>query len=360
MSHISATIGLGLGGVHFMQRLLLLLSSLFALGCVASPEPGVTDVFSFIVIGDTPYTEEDLAMLDAATQSIKAEGAPFIVHIGDYKGGGQPCVAEYDNQFSTLLDNLAPIPVFYTPGDNEWTDCDRFDDPETGEKYSELDRLMSIREQFFDEPPSPAVASLAYSRHPEQPENAMWRADVIQFATLHVTGTNNSRKWVAGDPLERALQAVTARDAANIEWLRGVFEKASKNNAAAIVIATHGDLTDVKYQYDDLVCQDVVANGEHPCDAFADLRATLRDEAISFGKPVLVIHGDTAPFTISRDFNGEEAPNLWRLNAAGDAGVNRFGVHYGVPDITRVFIDLESDEPFSAQGVTTGAKPKRR
>ncbi len=66
---------------------------------------------------------------------------------------------------------------------------------------------------------------------------------------------------------------------------------------------------------------------------------------------MLVIHGDTAPFTLDQTFSGDEAPTLWRLNAAGDAGFGVTGFAYGVRDLTLVSIDLKAPAPFSAKAL---------
>ncbi len=257
------------------------------------------------------------------------------------------------------MGSLAPRPVFYTPGDNEWTDCDRFVDEATGVRYSDLDRLARVRALFFAEPVA-APEALAYRRQEAQPENATWTHGNVRFLTLHVVGTNNGRDWVTGDPLERAREAVAARDAANLAWLADGFEAAAKDRSAAVIIAMQADMTDVKDKPEDEMCTDVASSDDHPCDAFVALRRALADNARGFAGPVLLIHGDTAPFTLNQKIAGEEAKNLWRLNAAGDAGVGRTGFPYGVRDATLVTFDPSVDKPFSARGLVTGKQPKRR
>lgn len=320
-----------------------------------SSEPrGSANATSFYIIGDTPYSAEDEVMLAEAVSKLQTLQPPFVIHIGDYKGGRALCTPEHDTFHADLIESLAPIPVFYTPGDNEWTDCDRHVDPATNIRFSDLDRLDKIRELFFSEPPRTGSVE-AFSQQDQIPENQTWVLDNIRFVTLHVTGTNNGRDWVTGDPLERALDAVTLRDTQNSEWLDRAFNLASDEASDAVVIAMQADPTDIKKKPADVMCATVASNSDHACDAFTNLRAQIRDRALAYEKPVLLIHGDTDAFTFGQSFMGEEAPNLWRLNAAGDKGPN-----YGVRDITRVDIDLTQSPPFSAQGVLTGRKPKRR
>lgn len=343
-----------------MLRLASLLFA-FALPACATEQvatdgaPPPDGAVSFVVIGDTPYSSADEKMLVEAVRNIRDGGYPFVIHVGDYKGGNAACSVDHDDRFAALIASLDPVPVFYTPGDNEWTDCDRNDDPATGKPYSDLQRLKLIRERFFAEAPLTPKA-FEYERQSGQPENASWRAEGVRFATLHVVGTANGRVWAEGDPLEDVRAAVEAREAANAEWLAHVRDLAVAEKAHALVIAMQADPTDAGAKQR---CEGVSAS-EVMCDAFIDLRAAMRDAALSFAGPMLVIHGDTAPFTLNQDLAGDEAPNLWRLNAAGDSGVGVTGQFYGTRDVTEVTIDAKSPNPFGARGLVSGKAPKPR
>ena len=320
--------------------------------------------FSFIVVGDTPYDGEDEAMLAEALPLIKASLPPFVVHLGDYKGGSAPCTDDHDQAFARFVEDLKPVPVFYTPGDNEWTDCDRNTDEETGRLYSDLDRLEKIRGLFFSKPPETPDA-MQYRRQETQVENASWTHKGVRFLTVHVVGTNNGRNWVVGDSLLRARRAVEARDAANLEWIAQGFQAAREEGALGVVIAMQADPVQNWTENEDKSCnapgtERVMADGLEACDGFFELRKALQGEALNFGGPVLVMHGDTAPFTLNRDFDGEDAPNLWRLNAAGDAGIGRTGIPYGLRDVAYVTFDPSRDVPFSAVGLLTGKSPKKK
>ena len=327
-------------------------------GCTTPEDAGdkhaasLSDTFSFVVIGDTPYSAADEAMLAEALPKIKEGGYPFVIHIGDYKGGRAPCTEDHDMRHLALIEELKPIPVFYTPGDNEWTDCDRNEDPATGKLYSDLDRLKKIRKLFFSEPVD-APMTLYYQNQKEQPENATWLFGGVRFATVHVTGTNNGRDWVTGDPLDQTLAAVARRDFFNVSWLTNVVNMASKENADAIIIAMQADMTDIDEKAENVMCETVAESDKHPCDGFTVYRDFILDMAVALEKPILLIHGDTSPFTLNQEFAGEEAPNLWRLNAAGDTGPT-----YGTRDVTVVTINPSADNPFSAKGLVTGKKPK--
>ena len=347
-------------------RLALIAGATVLSACSGDAQRGAPGdgAFGFIVVGDTPYGEEDEAMLAEALPMMKASLPPFVVHLGDYKGGSTPCTDDHDDAFAQLVEDLKPVPVFFTPGDNEWTDCDRNTNEETGELYSDLDRLEIIRERFFAEPPETPEA-MQYRRQETQVENASWTHKGVRFLTLHVVGTNNGRNWVVGDSLFRAAQAVEARDAANLEWLAEGFRAAREEEARGLVIAMQADPVQNWTENEDKSCNapgtdPVRADGQEVCDGFFELREALRDEALNFDGSVLVMHGDTAPFTLNQDFDGEDAPNLWRLNAAGDAGIGRTGLPYGARDVVYVTFDPSRDKPFAAVGLLTGKAPKRK
>ncbi len=313
--------------------------------------------FSFIVMGDAPYSEADEIMLAQAIPMIKEGSYPFIIHVGDYKGGGAPCTAAHDKRQQEIIASLAPTPVFYTPGDNEWVDCDRFDNPETGQPTSDLERLSTVRSLFFSGQ-APTEFGVVYQE--SQPENARWSYNDAEFLTLHVTGTNNARDYVTTDPLELALAAAAQRDAANLLWLGEGFEVAKETGRSVVVISMQGDMTDIEDKPLDVMC-DAVSKKKTNCDGFTDLRKAIQTYAENFEGQVLLIHGDTSPFTLGQTFAGEEAPNLWRLNAAGDSGENALTKQkWGTRDVTHVTINTKSETPFSAYGLLTGKTPKAK
>lgn len=346
-----------------MRRIAALSLALLVASCATEDAPsdqsfsGTKGALKFVVIGDTPYAPEDEAMLAAATPKIKALKPAFVIHLGDFKGGKAPCDGEADEALAALMKDLAPATVFFTPGDNDWTDCDRNNDPSTSAPYSELGRLDVLRARFFSEPPAGA-ARFGWRNQDGAPENATWRADNVRFATVHVTGTANGRGFVGGDPLELALEAVEARERAAALWIAETTETAKSENAKALVFAMQADPTDTG-KFTNIRCEGVVEK-DYACDAFIDLRAALRAAANAFGGPTLLIHGDTDPFTLNQALLDGAAPNLWRLNAAGDAGVGETGFPYGVRDVTEVVVDSRDAPPFRARGLTTGDPPKNK
>ncbi|WP_375207995.1 metallophosphoesterase family protein [Hyphococcus sp.] len=322
--------------------------------CASSPEQGAS--FAFPVIGDIPYSDSDRKVLhEEIVPAIKAGGYPFVIHIGDYKGGGAPCTPEEDEAQLALIETLAPIPVFYTPGDNEWTDCDRHKDAATGRPASELARLVRLETLFFTEPVG-APEEIYVRSMPNAPGNATWDYKGVRFAMVHVVGTGNGRREVMGDDPAEAARLADKRERDALNWLTVAAAAARTENATALVIAMHADMTDVKAENLGVACEGAAAGRQETCDAFVALRAAIRRAANSFGGPTLLIHGDTAPFTLRQSFAGDEANNLWILNAAGDYGVNSQDIPYGVQDATFVSVDPLAAAPFSAKGIAT-ARP---
>jgi len=315
---------------------------------------------SFVVIGDTPYDEKDEIMLRDAITAISPKNGrspyPFVIHVGDYKASSEPCDDVVDARFNSLIEELSPVPVFYTPGDNEWVDCDSFKVKPEAERRSELARLKLIRAKFFTAHPANS-AKFSYSSQTIQPENGSWHHARIRFITLHVTGTKNGREMVTfkGDDAVTAGILADARDKANIDWLKKSFGLAKEEDAGAVVIAMQADINilraehfEERYEYGK-PCTGATKNARSDnCDAFVGLRVALSNEVKNFDGPVLLIHGDTRVFALAKIFTeGGEASDLWSLNVAGDAKcVNERAE--SISNATVVKVNLRSSHPFDA------------
>ena len=159
----------------------------------------------FIAIGDLPYSDRETQMLRGEiAEAITQANPPFVVHYGDFKQGHWNCTDELFIASRDDIFRLRPGRVFFTPGDNDWTDCDRTD---IEKPVSELERLDFMRRIFFDKPLN-LPASWDYARQPNYPENARWMQNGILFATVHIVGTNNGRQEILLDDIEAALALV--------------------------------------------------------------------------------------------------------------------------------------------------------
>lgn len=308
---------------------------------------------SFVGLGDMPYDQDEADLMDnALREAIKSEAPPFVVHWGDIKSGGASCTDDLLRQEIARVHALYDGPIFYTPGDNEWTDCDRF---WLDERFSELERLAFIRELAFrDRPTMPTEMNV--ERQPNYPENAIWSHGGAVFVTLHVVGTNNGRKEVREDDIDLALAATIARDHANRVWLETARARACGNDwrcrdpAMALVVIAQADVT--------LPSGAGACTAENPreCDAFAPLRGQLRLASAGFPGPMLFLHGDSSPYCWDKEFGGAKAPRLWRLNGPGDAHGNSGGD--GVPaDALRITLTGDPSTPFQATSLLENRDP---
>jgi hypothetical protein len=338
-----------------MNSLKLAFLFLAAMAWLASTVPASAQEHRrFLFIGDMPYyngrvnpiTDDQFVWFeDIVAPKIRKSGFEFLVHYGDFKSRGIPCSENvFRDNYSRITGLLPGKPVFYTPGDNDWTDCDDPNDEnpkrEMVKAYSELSRLDLLRQIFFIEKPLKFSKEWQYERQPKYPENALWRAAKVQLATVHLVGTNNGRIDILMDDENKALARVEARDQANRDWLNLVFDRASApgNRADAVIITTQADVTEPEGSG---ACTDTNPKN---CDAFVGFISALISHAADFNKPVLLIHGDKFPYCLDKKFGGKLASKLWRLNAGGDFKT--------VLDATVVTFDAKNDgTPFSVNGL---------
>ncbi len=301
-----------------VRQTALMLAALAGLcmSATASADAQIT----FAAMGDTPYRiPADDALFEQLIDRINAINPALSIHVGDIKSGSSPCS---DTTFLKVRAqfNRFTGPLFYTPGDNEWTDCHR-DGAGRFDPYERLDRL---RQFFFSQPTSFGLHDRTYHRqsdeghYPRMVENAIWTEGKVVFATVHVVGSSNGRKRKIG-PTAR----YETREAANMAWLRNAFERAMHTNAPALVIAIH-------------------ANPEFrdPDKGFARTLEALAIGARAYGGPVLLIHGDTHTYRTDRplhDAEGHLVRNLWRLEVPG------------APDVGAVLVTIDPSvsPPFS-------------
>jgi hypothetical protein len=327
------------------ERSIAGLTLTIALSLFAMPGPAVAaDELSFMVFGDAPYGQDQIEALETTVAPVIREAPfPFLIHLGDLKGGGEPCTDILVEERYKQLMALHPGRVFYTPGDNEWTDCDR---TFLAERFSEVWRLDFLRTLIASNPMT-LPADWHYATQPEFPENARWTQGGVMFATVHIVSTNNGREEIFLDDIEATLDLVDQRDQANRVWLRAAFDAARQSDAGAVVIATQADVTK---HAGTAPCSNLVRIS---CDGFAVFRDQLLRHAAGFRKPVLLVHGDTTAFCFDKTFGGGTAPKLWRLNAFGDS----FGPDWQV-NATVISVDPDdTEQPFAATLLMAGAAP---
>jgi hypothetical protein len=288
----------------------------------ASLAAKAAEPFSFIAIGDMPYgTTADYKPFERLIARINARKPAFTIHVGDIKSGSAKCS---DAVFRKVHDYFMTFdaPLFYTPGDNEWTDCHR---KKAGD-YKPLERLAAIRAMFFAKPQSLGKRPLPYARqsdggeHKLMVENARWSHQGVLFATVHVVGSNNGfgRK-------KKSNKEFKARDEANRDWIAQTFAQAQADGAAAVVLSLHANpLFELAGKVDALNI------------GFAKTLRELTKGAKAFGMPVLVIHGDFHTFMIDQplwDEDGRQVQNLTCLEV------------FGASDVHGVEVTVDADDP---------------
>ena len=277
-----------------MLRTVLAASLLAASGAGAEP-------FVFVAYGDVPYGEpaEVYPPFETLIETINGVDPRLAIHVGDTKSGGTVCSDEILAEQLAYLGDVA-APVLYTPGDNEWTDCHR----EAAGGFEPLERLAHIRGTYFAEPGTSfgAEPMEVVSQGGGTPENARVRVEEVLFVTAHVVGSNNNFQTRDIAAVEEFME----RDAASTAWLEEGFREAG--DAAAIVVAIHADMFGEGFD---------AADGSWPGHSgFATFGAALKEQAAAFGRPVLLIYGDSHVFGQIRPFPAR-APNLLAMEVPG-------------------------------------------
>jgi len=302
---------------------------------------GVTDAkepITFVVMGDMPYTAEDKITLKKLSVAIPALKPSVLVHYGDLKGGGESCTDALLKARRDQFHDYLPNRVIYTPGDNEWTDCDRKYLTET---FDELERLAYLRKIFYNDKTSDLSQDIpSLRRQEEQPENSMWKIETLLMGTLHIVGTNNGRVNILKSDVNQTLDAVDRRDDLNRVWLRKLFEKAKE--AEGLVVIFHADI--YRFKGDAQAC---TPQNRLKCNPYKNIRDDIEAMASAYKKPVLVVHGDTNAYCFNQQ--SEKIPNLWHFNGPGD---------FKVSDAAKIiFYPNDKKRPFKIVGVLDTVQP---
>jgi hypothetical protein len=316
--------------------------------------------FAIGLWGDLPYSDVQAQVgVPNLIADMNQQELAFTVHDGDLKAGNgtpgsvTPTICSDALYVQGLgFFNALRAPAIFTPGDNDWTDCDR---PSNG-SFNSLERLDHERQLFFSTPFSLGqhrllmeVQSTPLCLGVNGPtpcvENRRWSRGGVTFATLNVQGSCNNLCDTAPDPKEFA-----ARNAADIAWLQETFAVAKSRGSAAVMLISQADpgwdlstgvgapLRDPKT----LVETDGLPDGFH------DFLVTLRTEVTAFQRPVAYVHGDSHYFRVDKPFlnsTGQRLENFTRVETFGDNQAN------GTNDVNwlKVTVDSRSREVFTYQ-----------
>jgi len=294
------------------------------------------------VFGDWPYSQYLLDNAHLLVNSVNADpSVSLVIHVGDIHSGSMPCTSAGRlpalasanpgwNQSIYYQFQQFDDPVVYSPGDNEWTDCHKSKQSSSGDPLKEL---ASVRTLFFAKPGTTLgrrekhvwsqseFFDPAYPTDSQFVENVMWQDSKVVFATFNMPGgsNNDTAPWtgIFANPAAQA-QEVSERTGANIRWLQATFAAAGEEHARAIVIALQANMWD----------PEATAAGGAGLDKYTSFVTKLADLSVQFGKPVLLLNGDSHVYLSDKPLadptsvtgvihHTQAVPNLTRIVVQG-------------------------------------------
>jgi hypothetical protein len=315
--------------------------------------------------GDLPYSVAQETGVANLIKDMNKHRLAFTLHDGDLKqGNGLPVCDEAMYTKALGFFNALKAPAMFTPGDNDWTDCDR---PLNG-GFDSLDRLSFERRFFFSDDFSLGQHRL-HQRVQSDPlclggsnasplfegcvENRRWTVGHVTYATMNIQGSCNNLCGVGFNATEYA-----ARNAANIAWIEATFEEAANRHSVAIMFISQADPGFSLFEFDaPLRDPATLAQTSGPSstpaaasfDGFKDFLVAMRAKVIAFRKPVTYVHGDSHYFRIDKPLM--DASGLVRLQ--NFTRVETFGDHAegGNNDVqwVKVLVDPGTPEVFAYQ-----------
>ena len=279
--------------------------------------------------GDMPYAKSgDAPHIPALIADINASDIAFSMYDGDIKDGSSECVDQIYSDALTMFNSLEK-PVFYVPGDNEWTDCHRTNNG----GWDNLERLDHVRKVMFPTADSLGKTTMAAERQGKPGEKFVENVRISMggatFVGLNVPGSNNNKvndEKSCTKKSERTQAQCDAdnaeyaeRDTANIAWLKDSFEKAKAAGDKGVMVVIQGDPGfDVPETEDD----DESRLADH--DGYAAFLDALIGETMNYDGQVVIVHGDTHFFKIDKPLKDafHLLPNFTRVQTFGSPNIH--------------------------------------
>jgi hypothetical protein len=287
---------------------------------LGAPSAGAASTIA--VIGDIPYGDALIAEFPADIAEINADpSVGRVVHLGDIKNGSTRCDTSYFRarlaDFQTFED-----PLVYTPGDNEWTDCHRANNG-------------AICRPSAWTPSAGCSSTGTAGRSASTPTGS-----VTSPIGSPRTCAGATRRWCSapstGQPqpetrAERAARSreYSAREAAALAWIDATFDSAERHHAAAVAIGMQADMWDSSAVPAELT-------------AFEPIKAVPAERAERFGKPVLLLEGDSHLFKV--DTPADMPANLTRVVVEGSTNTPH--------EWLRLHMSAKTPQVFSCENVT--------
>jgi hypothetical protein len=313
---------------------------------------GSANTLTLAVYGDAPYgaSNSDTAAFSATPGFIQAVNhdpkVDLVAHVGDIHSGSQRCTVAYDQSVADMWSAFKD-PLVYTPGDNEWSDCQKTKElPGSDFGGDPLLNLAAVRSIFFPRAGytlggrSKQVLSQAQvgsGTDANYVENVMWEQSKTLFVTLNIPGgsNNDADNWFGSPRTAAQTNEIAQRTQADLDWLDQAFAQAQANGAGSVVIMEQADMWDL-----DGKTPDHIANYKPFIDAIAS-------DTLDFGKPVLLMNGDShayrsddplvpgSPCTVETG-----APDTSVAPCSDDAYANQApnGGVYDVPNFHRIVV----------------------
>ncbi|MBO0829560.1 MAG: hypothetical protein J2P24_17440 [Streptosporangiales bacterium] len=280
------------------------------------------------LFGDMPYGDTGRAQYPNVLTDMNQHDLAFSAFDGDIKNGSEPCYADVDGsaqaagkpdiyKYALQHFNTLRAPVVVVPGDNEWTDCDR---PATaGPTFDAVQRLQYERQLFYPTDRTLGQRTMTLTRQSAAfPENVRWTFGPVTYVGLNVPGSNNDfipDGDTSDGPQAEANAEYAARNAANLAWIHQSFAAAKADGSKAIMLVLQADM------FGDSPANPAGTTAD-PTDHFADTKAALARESAAFGKPVVLVNGDSHFLTIDKpltDDAGNVIMNVTRVMTFGSA-----------------------------------------
>mmetsp|Transcript_16655 Transcript_16655/g.23465 ORF Transcript_16655/g.23465 Transcript_16655/m.23465 type:complete len:522 (+) Transcript_16655:306-1871(+) len=244
----------------------------------SAPTKAPTDVvyeqFSFYVMGDTPYGQQQgfllLEQLDELYETYEDALARFTVHVGDFQLPDRSFCAEsfYQTFWNYLLNG--PLPTFVLAGDNDWFDCpsqqqgiNRFLQYFTGTSVDQ----GGFESEWVIENPLPFEVTRDYANN--RPELFYFEYQNVLFFSINI------------------LQAAHSRMNRNVDWITEHMERAFESMGAseirAVIIFGHGNRSPNNRFFFEEIANDIFLE-----------TSTLRSI------PVVYLHGDGHRWNVDR------------------------------------------------------------
>jgi hypothetical protein len=302
------------------------------------------------VYGDAPYgtSNDDTAEFNATPAFVDAVNrdpkVSLVVHVGDIHSGSQRCTEAYDRSVAGLWSRYQD-PLVYTPGDNEWSDCQKAKqlsgDPSLSYANGDpIANLALVRSTFFPNPgytlgiKQKQVSSQALvgsGNDAKYVENVMWEQSGVLFVTVNIPGgsNNDADNWFGNPRTQAQTDEIAQRTKADLDWLDAAFTQAQSDGVKAVLIVTQADMWDT-------------ADAASHQTNYEPFVSSIASHTTTFGKPVLLINGDSHlyrsdnPLVQGSRCVGEATPHAAEAPCTTDA----WGQHpfYNVPNFHRIVV----------------------